>query len=110
MKNNTLFYQNGTTIVQFAGELIAHVSSELSVKDRWTEFDLFLTDDDIWILQGIGRTKIETEQDRYWAITSKDPSDILQGIIGNDVSRLAKRLISETFTNLAGLEGLPKIN
>lgn len=100
-----LFYQdNHGTITQFSGEIIAHVSSELSVKDRHTEFDLFLSDDDIWILQGIGRTKIETEQDRYWVICSKDPSDILQGIIGNDVSRLAKKLIATTLTNLAGLE------
>ena len=99
-----LFYQNGTTITQFAGDLISHVSSELSVKDRWTEFDLFLTEDDIWILQGIGRTKLDGESDRYWAITSKDPADILQGIIGNDVSRLAKRLIAETLANLAGTD------
>lgn len=98
-----LFYQNGLTLTQFSGELIAHVSSELSVKDRWTTFDIFLTSDDdpIWILQGVGRTKIEGESDRYWAIVSKDPSDLLQGILGNEVSRLAKKLLSVTLQNLA---------
>lgn len=100
-----LFYQDSNhTITQFSGELIAHVSSELSVKERWTEFDLFLTEDNIWILQGIGRTKIETETDRYWAIVSKDVADVLQGIVGSDVSRLAKKLIATSLTNLAGLE------
>lgn len=96
-----LFYTNGLTTTQFSGELIAHVSSELSVKDRHTEFDLFLTDDDIWILQGVGRTKIETEVDRYWAVVSKDPSDFIQAVVGNEVSRLAKRLLAEAFQNLA---------
>lgn len=100
-----LFYQNGATVTQFSGELIAHVSSELSVKDRWTEFDLFLTDgDDIWILQGIGRTKVEGETDRYWSVVSKDPADVIQAIVGNEVSRLAKRLIAETLTSLAGTD------
>lgn len=99
-----LFYTNGNTTTQFSGELIASVSSELSVKERWTEFDVFLTDDDIWILQGIGRTKVESEVDRYWAVASKDPSDLLQSILGNEVSRLAKRLISVMMTNLAGMD------
>ncbi|SRR6266498_1607402 len=103
--NAPLFYQDSSgSVTQFSGELVAHVSSELSVKDRHTEFDLFLSDDDIWILQGVGRTKIETETDRYWVICSKDVSDVLQGIIGSDVSRLAKKLIATALTNLAELE------
>lgn len=103
-RNHTLFYQNGHTIVQFEGELIAHVSSELPSKERHTEFDIFLTIHDEWILQGIGRSKIEGEQDRMWAVISKDPADVLQAIIGNDVSRLAKKLIAATFTSLAGTD------
>lgn len=98
-----LFYRNHDTITQFSGELIAHVSSELSVKDRHTEFDIFLTDDDIWVLQGVGRTKIDSEVDRYWSIVSKDVSDLLQGVLGNEVSRLAKKLLALTITNLAGI-------
>lgn len=101
VKEDVFFYQSGSTITQFQGELIAHVSSELPSKDRWTEFDLFLTVNDEWILQGIGRSRVENETDRYWAIISNDPADILQGILGNDVSRLAKRLIAETFRSLA---------
>lgn len=100
--SSPLFFTNGTTTTQFSGELISHVSSELPSKDRWTEFDIFISDHDEWVLQGIGRSKVEGETDRYWAVISKDPADVLQAVIGNDVSRLAKRLIAETLTSLSG--------
>lgn len=106
MKDNTFFYQNGATITQFAGELISHVTSELPSKERWTEFDLFISQDDEWILQGIGRSRVDGEHDRYWSVASFDPADVLQAIIGNDVSRLAKKLIAETLKEL----GTPKDN
>lgn len=98
--SSPLFFTNGTTTTQFSGELISHVSSELPSKDRWTEFDIFISDHDEWVLQGIGRSKVEGETDRYWAVISKDPADVLQAVIGNDVSRLAKKLIAETLKNL----------
>lgn len=104
MNDNTLFYQHGNTITQFAGWQVAHVSSELPSKDRWTEFDLFLTDNDEWILQGIGRSKIEGEVDRLWSVISDDPADVLQSIVGSDVSRLAKKLIAEALRNLKECE------
>lgn len=97
-----LFYQNGNTIVQFSGEHIAHVSSELPSKERHTTFDIFITEFNEWVLQGCGHSKVEGETDRMWAVISRDPADLLQAILGNEVSRLAKRLIAETLTNLAG--------
>lgn len=101
-----LFFMSGNTLTQFSGELIAHVSSELPSKDRWTTFDVFLSDPhNEWILQGCGHSRIEGELDRMWSVISKDPADILQAILGNEVSRLAKKLISTMMTNLAGLEG-----
>lgn len=99
-----LFYQNGNTLVQFSGEHIAHVSSELPSKERHTEFDIFISEHDEWILQGIGRSRVEGETDRMWAVISRDPADLLQAILGNEVSRLAKRLLAETLTSLAGTE------
>lgn len=99
------FYQSGSSITQFEGALIAHVTSELSVKDRWTEFDLFLTDDKTWILQGVGRTRLEGETDRYWSIVSQDVSEVLQGVLGNDISRLAKKLLAASIQNLADVAG-----
>lgn len=97
---DVFFYQSGHTITQFNGWHVAHVSSELPSKERHTEFDLFVTEHGEWVLQGIGRSKVPGEQDRMWAVISKDPSDVLQAILGYDVSRLAKRLISESFRNL----------
>lgn len=96
------FFQSGSTITQFQGELIAHVSSELPSKDRWTEFDLFLSHPHSeWILQGIGRSRVPLETDRYWAVISKEPSEVLQAVLGNDVSRLAKKLLGVALQNLA---------
>ena len=104
MTTDVFFYQSGNTITQFNGELIAHVSSELPSKERHTEFDLFITEHGEWVLQGIGRSKVEGETDRMWAVISKDPADVLQAILGNDVSRLAKRLIAEALKNLGSVE------
>lgn len=102
---DTFFYQHQHTIVQFDGELVAHVSSELPTKDRWTEFDLFLSyPDNVWILQGIGRSRVPGETDRYWSIQSNDPGDILQSIVGPDASRLAKKLIASALDNLKDCE------
>lgn len=97
----TFFYQHAGTTTQFEGELVAHVSSELPTKERWTEFDLFLSyPDNIWILQGVGRSRVQGEVDRYWSVQSDDVGDVLQSIVGPDVSRLAKKLIATAFTNL----------
>lgn len=100
MALETLAYQHNGTIVQFMGERVAHVTSELPSKDRHTEFSLFLSEYDEWILQGVGRSRVPGESDRYWAVISDDPADILQSIVGNEVSRLAKRLLTEAMKHL----------
>ncbi len=86
--------------LKFTGELVAAVSAELPEKLRHTEFKLYLTSFDTWILQGVGRTKVEGEHDRYWYIVSSEPNDWLDKIVGEDVSRLAKRLIRDAFVYL----------
>lgn len=87
-------------ILKFTGELVASVSAELPEKDRWTEFQLYLTDFNTWVLQGIGRSRVPGETDRYWYIVSSDPADFIDKIVGDDVSRLAKRLLSRAFQYL----------
>ena len=87
-------------VIKFDGELVSKVSAELPEKDRWTEFYLYLTDFNTWVLQGIGRSRIPGESDRYWYIVSSDPQDWLDKIVGDDVSRLAKRLIRDAFQYL----------
>lgn len=86
--------------LRFTGELVAHVSAELPEKQRWTEFTLWLTDFDTWILQGVGKTRVPGESDRFWYVVSSDPSDWIDKIIGDDVSRLAKKLLKDAFTYL----------
>lgn len=83
--------------LQFDGELVAEVSAALPEKDRWTEFQLYLTDFNTWILQGIGRSKIPGEKDRFWYVVTSDPIDWIDKIVGDDASRLAKRLIRDAF-------------
>lgn len=94
-----LFYQEGNTTTQFNGEHIAHVSSDSPSKQRWTEFDLFISESDEWILQGIGRTSIKGEKDRYWAIVSADPNDVLEALWVK--SSAARKLLSEAMNYLS---------
>lgn len=90
---------DGQTL-RFTGEMVAQVSAELPEKARWTEFQLYLTDFQTWVLQGIGRTRVPGESDRHWYIVSGDPGDWIDKIVGDDVSRLAKRLLKDAFTYL----------
>lgn len=96
---DTYFYQDGTTTVQFDGEHIAHFSSDSASKQRFTEFDLFLSDSDEWILQGIGRTKVKGEKDRYWTVISKEPDDILEALWVK--SKAARKLLGKAMTYLS---------
>jgi hypothetical protein len=93
--NNT-----GKTL-KFFGEQIAHVSAELPSKQRWSEFNAYLTSQGEYILQGIGRSIVPGESDRHWMIMSDDPLDIVNAVVGNSASRLAKKLLA---TMLSGLE------
>ena len=92
------------SVLKFTGEIVAKVSAELPEKDRWTEFTLFLTDFNTWILQGVGRSRVKGEKDRHWYVVSSDPADFLDKILGEDVSRLAKRLLRDAFVYLKDCE------
>lgn len=96
---DTYFYQDGTTTVQFDGEHIAHLSSDSPSKQRYTEFDLFISADDEWVLQGVGRTKVNGEKDRYWTVVSSDPNDILEALWVK--SRATRKLLAEALTYLS---------
>lgn len=87
-------------VMKFTGELVSKVSAELPEKDRWTEFYLYLSSFNTWVLQGIGRSRVKGEKDRFWFVVSSDPSDWLDKILGEDVSRLAKRLLRDSFNYL----------
>lgn len=86
--------------LQFNGELVSKVSAEIPEKQRWTEFQLYLTSFNTWVLQGIGRSRVKGERDRYWYVVTSDPADFLDKILGDDVSRLAKKLLRDAFLYL----------
>lgn len=90
--------------LQFTGERVAFVTAELPEKDRWTTLELFLSDFNTWILQGAGHSRIKGESTRFWYVVSSDPADILDKILGDDVSRLAKRLLRDSFNFLRDCE------
>lgn len=92
------------SVLKFTGELVSHVSAELPEKQRYTEFFLYLTDFDTWILQGVGRSKIKGEKDRFWYVVTSDPSDWLDKILGDETSRLAKKLLRDAFMFLRDCE------
>lgn len=92
--------RNRSDVIFFEGIKIAHVSAELPSKPRWTEFDLFLSTEGEFVLQGVGRSRVAGESDRYWSVISRDPLDVLDSIVGNDVSRLAKKLLAESLRAL----------
>lgn len=92
--------RNGASVIAFEGVKVAHVSAELPSKPRWSEFDLFITTHGEYVLQGVGRSRLPGESDRWWSVISQDPVDVLDSIVGQDVSRLAKKLIAESLLAL----------
>jgi|ERR1041385_8710359 len=92
--------KNGDSVITFEGLKVAHVSAELPSKPRWSEFDLYITLHGEYVLQGVGKSRVPGEQDRWWAVISQDPVDVLDSIVGSDVSRLAKRLIAASLLTL----------
>lgn len=94
--------RNRGDVILFEGTKIAHVSAELPSKQRWTEFDLYLSSFGEFVLQGVGRSRVPGESDRHWSVISRDPLDVIDSIVGNEASRLAKRLLAESLAALTG--------
>jgi len=92
--------RNGESTLTFEGVKVAHVSAELPSKPRWSEFDLYVTSFGEFVLQGVGRSRIPGESDRAWTVISQDPIDVLDSIVDNKASRLAKRLIADSLLAL----------
>lgn len=92
--------RDGERTLCFEGAKVASVSSEMPVKDRWSELTIYLTVSGQWILAGVGRSRIPGEVDRPWVVTSDDPVDIVAAVVGHDTSWLAKRLLSESLLSL----------
>lgn len=92
--------RNRADTVTIDGIKVAHVSAELPSKQRWSEFTIYLSVHGEWILQGVGRTRLPGEDDRWWSVISTDPIDVIDSIVGNDASRLAKKLLAQSLLAL----------
>lgn len=93
--------KQGNKTTEILGDVVAEVSAELPGKERWTELRIFLTVDDIWVLQGVGRSIVPGEIDFNWAVWSSEPLDIIEALIRNGtISRLAKKLIADALFSL----------
>jgi hypothetical protein len=95
-----ILVRNRAEVVAIDGIKVAFVTAELPSKPRWTEFSIYLTTHGEWVLQGVGRTRVPGETDRWWSIISTDPIDVIESIIGNDASRLAKKLLAQSLLAL----------
>lgn len=95
---------NGHRTLEFEGEKIAFRTSEMPSKPRWTEITCFITLEDEWVIQIIGRSRMEGETDRCKFVISKDPMDVLGAILTDDVSFLAKGLLADSLEYLANCE------
>lgn len=93
--------KQGTKTTEILGDLVSSVSAELPGKERWTELQIYLTAEDVWVLQGIGRSVVPGEVDYNWAVWSSEPLDIIEALIRNGtISRLAKKLLADSLFNL----------
>ncbi len=95
---------NGHRKLEFEGEKIAFRTSEMPSKQRWTEVSVYLTLEDEWVIQVIGRTRFENEIDRCKFVISKDPMEVLGAILDDDVSYLSKGVLADTMEYLMSCE------
>lgn len=96
--------RNGDSKQNIRCEKIAHVSSELPSKDRHTEFVFYVSEHGEWVLQGVGVSRVPGEVNKYWSVLSNDAMDVINAVVGNDVSRLAKQLLVGIMEGLANCD------
>jgi len=63
--------------IQFAGVLLASVTSATPQKQRWLELSLYRTAAGAYVLAGVGRSEVAGEVDRKWAQVSLEPEGIV---------------------------------
>lgn len=63
--------------IEFAGELLAYVSSAAPGKDRWLELTVYRTAAGAFVLAGVGRSNRPGEVDRKWAQISLEPEGVI---------------------------------
>lgn len=84
-----LIQQDKDKILRFKGVFIGNVSSHRYNAKRWTELNLYKTEQGRYIGQTIGRTQIKSERDIYNAKVCKSENEVIEFF---GLGKLARRL------------------
>jgi hypothetical protein len=68
---------DGDRVLEFRGVRIGASSSHTPMKKRWSEIFIYRTEAGVYIVAGVGRSKIEGETDNHWARSYTDPADVI---------------------------------
>ncbi len=72
--------RDGDRNLAFTGQLLGEASSRRPGQDRWFEAQIFKTEAGTYIVAGVGRSDIEGETDRCWAVTASDGAGVVQAL------------------------------
>lgn len=72
--------RDGDRSLAFDGILIGEGSSRRGNAPRWFEVKIFRTEGHQYVIGGAGRTIIDGERDRCWALTATDGQEVVQAL------------------------------
>lgn len=70
--------KDGDRVVRFTGALIGSASSARDGKTRWSEISIYVTVGHKYVVQGVGRTTLENEVDKYWVQVCEKPQCVVE--------------------------------
>lgn len=79
MKSYTVT-RDGDRDLAFTGELIGSASSRNRGRSRWFEVRIYRTEIGHFVVNGIGRSVIEGESDRSWAVVARTGEDVIAAL------------------------------
>lgn len=72
--------RDGDTSLVFEGELIGEGSSRRGNSPRWFEAKIYRTAAGSYVVSGTGRSEVEGETDRRWAVVCDDGYDVVAAL------------------------------
>ena len=79
METHTL-KRDGDRNIVFDGVLLGEASSQRPDNQRWFEARIFLTAGGSYVVAGAGKTAVEGETDRCWAVTCATGAEVVQAL------------------------------
>lgn len=99
-------YRDGSLPLRFAGEELATASSESPGKPRWFEVTIFRTDDQRYVVHGVGVSDVAGEEDRHWATVCATADEVIDALRrdGEDGVRFIPRTSQYALEEAADLD------